>query len=1350
MAENTRLKDLQNEVKNNVEDLRRLSQTVEKLEAALAIQSKLQDKKMDQIQIALQQLLENASHSIGNSSNSGSAARVNPLSMTTMTRNISLGFPHFDGSTPVLEWIYKADKFFNYHNTSDIDRVEIASMHFEKEVIPWFQMLQKMEAVTTWTALSRALESQFGPSPFDCPMADLFKLQQLGSVSDYYLKFMALANRSNGLTEEVVLNCFINGLKVDIKRDVVAMTPATLLRAVALAKLYEEKYSTITKSSPSYSPRFPTSLVSSIPSNSSPRNTLKQPFSEAKPLTPPLLPTPPGPQLKNPQYDIAVQDILSLDAHHLSLNALKGGLGVGTIKFKASIGTLPVTVLIDGGSSDTFLQPRVAKFLKLPIVQAPTFRVMVGNGNYMEFEGLIQDLKLHAQGNVFQLSAFLLPISGADLILGASWLKTIGPHLADYETLQIRFLYGGKFNTLQGDNDHLLHTAQLHHIRRLVHTNAIAEVYNMQLIHEDVIPSSLLELQLPVEMTPDLALLLQTYSFVFSIPSGLPPPRSHVHQIPLLEGSNPVKVRPYRYPHSQKEEIERLVAQMLQEGIIQPSSSPFSSPIILVKKKDGSWRVCTDYRALNAITIKDSFPIPTVDELIDELYGASYFSKLDLRSGYHQILLKLEDRYKTAFRTHQGLYEWLVMPFGLSNAPATFQSLMNKIFKGLLRRFVLVFFDDILVYSVSWKDHLQHLERVLSILKDNHLFAKFSKCTFGVQQINYLGDTLSGDGVVMDVEKLEAVRNWIRPSNQKQLRGFLGLTGYYRCFVKGYANIAAPLTDLLKKEAFKWTDTTEQAFTALKTALTTTPVLAIPNFLEPFVLETDASGSGIGAVLSQHKHPITYFSKKLSPRMQTQSAYIREFYAITEALAKFRHYLLGHKFILKTDQKSLKDLLDQTLQTPAQQQWLPKFLGYDFTIQYTPGKDNIPADALSRSLAMAWSEPVNSWLKLVADATQKDAALLQIYQQCIQHAGRFEDYTLHKDTLINMILAQFHTFKVGGHAGTTRTTARIGAQFYWPRMREDIRKYIKECVICQQAKVSQSLPTSLLQPLPIPNIIWEDIAMDFITNLPLSHGHSNIMVMIDRLSKFAHFIPLKPGFNSKVAVYGKPPPSLIRYEYNEEDTSALQDTQNYMKNQADKKRRDVTLEVGDLALVKLQPYRQHSVVLRKHQKLSLRYFGPFEVIAKIEQVAYKLLLPESAKIHPVFHISLLKKFHGNQKQQYLPLPLTTSEFGPLIQPIRILDSRTIVRNGKQVEQRLVQWDSLSEAENSWEDLVELQQSYPNFNFVDKVAVKEGSTVTRVGEKGNGGRHVASKAQNDDIRKRTRMKRESIKLKEFVR
>nr|KYP46165.1 Transposon Ty3-I Gag-Pol polyprotein [Cajanus cajan] len=222
------------------------------------------------------------------------------------------------------------------------------------------------------------------------------------------------------------------------------------------------------------------------------------------------------------------------------------------------------------------------------------FKVMVGNGNYMTVEGLIQQLVIQAQGNLFQNPVYLLPISGADLILGASWLKTIDPHVADYESLHLKFLYNG----------------------------------NMKMVDPNT--PSFTSLELLSDIEPEVALLLTTYALVFSTPSTLPPPHEHDHSIPLMDGSTPVKVKPYRYPHSQKEEIEKLVAEMLHEGIIQPSKSPFSSPIILVKKKDGSWRVCTDYRALNAITIKDSFSIPTVDELIDELFGATIFSKLDL------------------------------------------------------------------------------------------------------------------------------------------------------------------------------------------------------------------------------------------------------------------------------------------------------------------------------------------------------------------------------------------------------------------------------------------------------------------------------------------------------------------------------------------------------------------------------------------------------------------------------------------------------------------------------------------------------------------------------------------------
>ncbi|GJS42410.1 ty3-gypsy retrotransposon protein [Tanacetum coccineum] len=419
---------------------------------------------------------------------------------------------------------------------------------------------------------------------------------------------------------------------------------------------------------------------------------------------------------------------------------------------------------------------------------------------------------------------------------------------------------------------------------------------------------------------PEIEQPLIRYDSLFQVPTCLPPNHAIDHRIHLLPNTKPVNVRPYRYPHYQKGEMEKLVTEMLGQGIIRFSHSPFLSPVLLVKKKDGSYRFCVDYRALNAMMVKDKFLFPTADEMFDGLGGASIFTKLDLRAGYHQIRVHERDVYKTAFCTHDGHYEFLVMPFGLTNAPSTFQVTMNRLFFPYLRKFVIVFFDDILR----------------------------SKCVFGAGELEYLRHVISARGVNMDPKKLLAVRDWPEPKNQRHVRGFLGLAGYYRHFIRGYASLTAPLSDLLKHEGFKWGKEESKAFQIFKERLSNAPLLSLPNFEQVFMIEADVSEDGIRAVLMQENRSISYFSLKLGQRMRVAATYQKELFAIVEAIYKWRRSLLGRRFTIRTDHKSIKELMQQVIQMPLQQKYVRKLMGFDFSIEYKPRATNKAVDALSR------------------------------------------------------------------------------------------------------------------------------------------------------------------------------------------------------------------------------------------------------------------------------------------------------------------------------------------------------------------------------------------------------------------
>ncbi|XP_044431667.1 uncharacterized protein [Triticum aestivum] len=467
------------------------------------------------------------------------------------------------------------------------------------------------------------------------------------------------------------------------------------------------------------------------------------------------------------------------------------------MQMHVTLGGVSLLALIDSGSTHNFIAEEAAARATLPSPTTEKMRVTVANGERVPCQGAYRAVSFRIDQEAFSEDFLALPLAGYDVILGTQWLATLGPILWDFRALSMTFWRRGHrvcWRGLAGPDGPALQSCN----------------------GRDFLDAILTE-----------------FDGIFAQPSGVPPLRSCDHGITLLPGSAPVAVRPYRYPAAHKDELERQCAAMLAQGIIRASRSAFSSPVLLVRKPDGSWRFCIDYRALNAITIKDAFPIPVVDELLDELRHARFFTKLDLRSGYHQVRMRAENIPKTAFRTHDGLYEFLVMSFGLCNAPATFQALMNDLLRPYLRHFILVFFDDILIFSESWADHLRHVRTIFTVLRQHRLFVKRSKCSFAVESISYLGHTISAAGVAMDPEKVQAVADWPQPRSARAVRGFLGLAGYYRKFVKEFGVVAAPLTALLRKDGFSWSPEAATAFTALKTAVTTAPVLALPDFTRP-------------------------------------------------------------------------------------------------------------------------------------------------------------------------------------------------------------------------------------------------------------------------------------------------------------------------------------------------------------------------------------------------------------------------------------------------------------------------------------------------------------------------------------
>ncbi|KAG8472896.1 hypothetical protein CXB51_034783 [Gossypium anomalum] len=795
-----------------------------------------------------------------------------------------------------------------------------------------------------------------------------------------------------------------------------------------------------------------------------------------------------------------------------------------------------VIALIDPGSTHSYICETLVSSKTLP-VESTEFVIRVSNplGRYVLVDKVCKKCPLVVRDSCFPADLMLLPFDEFDVILGMDWLtvhdavvnckrKTIDLRCANDEIIRVE------------SSDRIGLPAVISSMMAQKHVRKGCEVY-LAYVFDDK------ELGKKLESVP----VVCDYPDVFpeELP-GLPPVREVEFCIELVPGTTPISTALYRKTPTELRELKTQLQELMDRGFARPSSSPWGAPVLFVKKKDGTMRLCIDYRQLNKVTTKNKYLLPRIDDLFDQLKGASVFSKIDLRSGYYQLRVRDSDIPKTAFRTRYGHYEFLVMPFGLTNAPAVFMDLMNRIFRPYLDRFVVVFINDILVYSRNETEHAEHLRLVLQILRDKQLYAKFSKCEFWLREVSFLGHVVSASGIRVDPSKITAILNWKPPRNITEVRSFLGLAGYYRHFVKGFSTIATPMTRLLQKDVkFVWSEKCQRSFDQLKTYLTEAPVLVQPESGKEFVIYSDASLLGLGCVLMQEGRVVAYASRQLKPHEKNYPTHDLELATIVFALKIWRHYLFGEKCHVYSDHKSLKYLMTQRELNLRQRRWLELLKDYELVIDYHPGKANVVADALSRKSLFALrtmnvhlstlsdnalvaelrARPL--WIYQISEAQKVDGELVAKRVECA--AGTESEFQIDDDDclrfrnrlcvprnskLIPMILGEAHSNRMSVHPGSTKMYNDLKRQFWWPGMKRDISDYVSKCLICQQVKAEHQVPSGLLQPILILEWKWDRITMDFVSGLPVTQSKKDsIWVIVDRLTKSAYFIPVRMDFS---------------------------------------------------------------------------------------------------------------------------------------------------------------------------------------------------------------------------------------------